>query len=184
MNSVHEWKIPKKSYLEGLRLSQKNAERLFSKANELFNKKQILAAFLIGLAAYEEVGKALLILKYWDDESISKNQWDKWFKDHKKKLITATERMVIAFKKLHAEIDGIEVSACELDKKDTDMIHNLIIMRTGCLYVDYNNDSQRFIEPELDEKTLFEYAKIVILTCTDYRNTLNQEISNKNIVLE
>jgi AbiV family abortive infection protein len=184
MGKTEQRMIPKTSYLEGLRLCKQNVERLSSKSLELHKQRQFLASFLIGFAAWEEVGKALFILKYWDKEYISQKQWKKEFKVHREKLIMSQHQRDIAFLKLHADKEYIEsiVSGKTVIMDDIEDIQKHIDMRTACLYVDYNNGLNKFIPPVIDEKTLAEYSINTIFKCADCYAAMTQEASNKKIV--
>jgi len=74
-------------YDRGLTLSEENAKRLIDDAKILFEEKRYLSAVYLAVQGIEEIGKALLFLKYKrEQKKITKSQWERVFMNHVKKL--------------------------------------------------------------------------------------------------
>jgi len=85
---VKEFPIPWKETLEGCRLSVENAERLAEDARILKRNNRAQSAYAIILDAWEELGKAVLLFRYFKQkEDISWKDWKKILRDHKHKRI-------------------------------------------------------------------------------------------------
>lgn len=76
-----------RDYDKGIRLSKENAERLIEDAKMLFESKKYPSAFYLAVIGIEEIGKALLLLKYKKEQKeITKTQWKNVFCFHQEKL--------------------------------------------------------------------------------------------------
>jgi AbiV family abortive infection protein len=79
--------FPLIDYNKGIMLSKENAKRLIDDAKMLFEAKKYPSAFYLAIQGIEEIGKALLFLKYKrEQKKITESQWEKVFMNHEKKL--------------------------------------------------------------------------------------------------
>lgn len=79
--------FPISDYDKGIMLSKENAERLIEDARMLFEAKKYSSAFYLAVQGIEEIGKALLFLRYErEQKKITKSQWERVFMNHVKKL--------------------------------------------------------------------------------------------------
>jgi AbiV family abortive infection protein len=60
------WKISKADDKNGILLCRKNAQFLIRKAKDAFKKTCYHGAYLLALAALEEVGKAVMIMNHYE----------------------------------------------------------------------------------------------------------------------
>lgn len=82
--------IEQARFSKGIKLSYENAKRLNILSVKYFQKKLYEGSFFLAFAAWEEIGKALMILeKKLNDEPISKTEWKNRLKSHRKKIETA-----------------------------------------------------------------------------------------------
>jgi len=78
--------IPWKELGNGVKLSLENAARLISDADLLLGKKRRASALVLLVVAWEEIGKAVLLLvHYKNHEDVGRRAWRKIFKDHQAK---------------------------------------------------------------------------------------------------
>lgn len=78
--------IPKSAFAEGLDLCEKNGEKLLKEAIQAFQRRTFVCAFILGFTAWEEFGKASLILEYWNEDFIKYDTWKKEFLSHRFKI--------------------------------------------------------------------------------------------------
>ena len=77
---------------KGITFSIENARRIINDAKMLFEANRYSSALYLAIQGIEEIGKALLFLKYKRDQgSITKSQWDKIFCCHTEKLRAVQE---------------------------------------------------------------------------------------------
>jgi len=75
--------IPWNDLEEGIRLSLKNAARLASDGDLLRGKGSMASALVLYAVAWEEMGKAVLLLKNWKNhQDVSGRSWKKIFRSH------------------------------------------------------------------------------------------------------
>ena len=78
--------IPCKDLKKGIELSLANAGRLTSDAMLLDEKKRTASAVVLLIAAWEEIGKAVLLLKHWiNHEDVRGRAWKRIFRSHSAK---------------------------------------------------------------------------------------------------
>lgn len=76
--------IPWEDTLEGCRLSIENAERLAEDSQVLRASSRLQTAYSVSLDAWEELGKAVLLYRYYKaKEPVSKDDWYQILHDHK-----------------------------------------------------------------------------------------------------
>ena len=163
--------IPKTAFAEGLTLSEKNGNRLHDKALQAFRRKDFVCAYILGFSAWEEFGKALLILKHWNEEFIERDTWNKEFIKHLSKIRRAK---YISDKALLEELGFLsEDVEIRLDEKYLRKMHE---MRTSsCLYVDFDFEEKVWKSPmQIDDK-LHNWVAEVIIAAEFSRRALQAE---------
>jgi AbiV family abortive infection protein len=90
--------IPWRKALEGCKLSIENAKRLAEDARLLKQNIRPQSALWVALAAWEELGKAVLLLRYYKQkENISKKDWFGVLRDHKSKRVAYVHSMDVLY---------------------------------------------------------------------------------------
>lgn len=80
--------IPWKEALKGCKLAIENAERLAEDSLVLKRNSRMQSAYSVSLDGWEELGKAVLLYRYYKtEETISKDDWKRILSDHKHKRI-------------------------------------------------------------------------------------------------
>ncbi len=75
--------VPYEELEKGIELSLKNAARLASDAELLFSKKRAASAVVLFETAWEELGKAVLLLKCWKShQGVKDGSWRTIFRSH------------------------------------------------------------------------------------------------------
>jgi len=75
--------IPWQETLEGCRLSVENAERLADDSRVLRASGRLQSAYSVSLDAWEELGKAVLLYRYYKTrEDVSDDDWNKILRNH------------------------------------------------------------------------------------------------------
>ena len=177
-------RIPKKTYREAVALCLENSERLQETAKTCFKYKQYLASFLTGLASWEEIGKALIIVKYWDDDFIPKKKWDKELKVHEEKIRVARRYWDISlFEKLGKEsiFANMIVEGTMGLVDDLDYVKRMIKLRTSLLYVNFGWSSGVWESPVCDFKKTEQSAAEALFMIDRCRYGLDRELARKNI---
>lgn len=133
------WKIPKEHYHRGLVLCWRNARRLLKLSDEAFGKECFHAAYLLGFASWEEIGKAAVLLNHWDDDSIKYKEYLHEIKNHKVK-ITEAEKLedFNLLELLNASPRWALIESGLEPKVDSDSLKKLLSKRLHSIYVDYN----------------------------------------------
>ena len=86
--------IPWEEALEGCRLSIENAERLAEDSIILQRNGRLQSAYCISLDAWEELGKAVLLYRYYKTKQpITEGDWYQILRDHKRKRIAMGNSM-------------------------------------------------------------------------------------------
>jgi AbiV family abortive infection protein len=84
--------IPWERALDGCRLAVENANRLAEDARLLRQNDRLQSAYSVSLDAWEELGKAVLLLRYWKQkQNISKADWSKVLRNHRMKRTVYVE---------------------------------------------------------------------------------------------
>lgn len=90
--------IPWRKAKGGCKLSVENAKRLAEDARLLRQNSRPQSALWVALTAWEELGKAVLLLRYYKQkEDISRKDWFKVLRDHKSKRVAYVHSMDILF---------------------------------------------------------------------------------------
>jgi AbiV family abortive infection protein len=80
--------IPWEETLEGCRLSIENAERLVEDSLVLRGSGRLQSAYSVSLDAWEELGKAILLYRFFSaKEPVLENDWKRILTDHKSKRV-------------------------------------------------------------------------------------------------
>ena len=175
------WKIPKEHYHRGLVLCWRNARRLLKLSNEAFEKDCFHAAYLLGFASWEEIGKAAVLLNHWDDVSIKYEEYRDEIINHEIK-ITEAEKLedfnlleILSAAPRKALIDsGLK------PKVDTDSLKRLLSLRLDSIYVDYNFKEKCWDVPFKEMK---KPAVGVIIKAAYARAYLHNELKYRGIRL-
>lgn len=127
------WKIPKDDYGEGIRLCRKNAKFLIRNADKAFKQGVFHGAYLLAIAALEEVGKAVVIMNHWEEDKITFEVYMNEICNHKLKVTLALtlidENMIEKYARTPREYGEIV-----LDEEHRDLLVNT---RTRSVYLDY-----------------------------------------------
>ena len=174
-------KIPKEHYHRGLVLCWRNARRLLKLSDEAFEKECYHAAYLLGFASWEEIGKAAVLLNHWDDVSIEYEEYRDEIINHEIK-ITEAEKLedfnlleIIRAAPRQALIDrGLE------PRIDTDSLQRLLSLRLDSSYVDYNFKEKCWDAPLKEMK---KPAVDVIIKAAYARAYLQNELKFRGIRL-
>jgi len=90
--------IPWEETLEGCRLSIENAERLVEDSQILKRNGRIQSAYSVSLDAWEELGKAILLYRYYKTkEPVSSDDWKRILRDHKRKRVAWVNSMDLLY---------------------------------------------------------------------------------------
>ncbi len=166
--------IPHADYNEGIRLCRKNAKSLTIKARNAFEKGCFHAAYLLAIAALEEVGKATVIIKYWNNENISYEKYKKEICNHELKTTLAItlidENLIEQFSVGPRE--HIEIILDE-NRRDT-----LVETRTRSIYVDYNFKEKKWVYPL---EKMDELASTAIRESRQALSLFGRELKHKGI---
>jgi AbiV family abortive infection protein len=145
--------IPWIETLDGCRLSVENAKRLAKDAQLLKENGKLASAFAISLNAWEELGKAVLLLRYWKQkQDISENDWFGVLCNHRKKRMAYVESMDI----LYGPAPSKEFPQLkdELTKKSKEWGNWFDLEREVGVYVDWVG---KWRSPSRIEKAAFEF---------------------------
>jgi len=86
--------------LEGSKLAVENAKRLAEDAELLRQNGRLQSAFSVSLSAWEELGKAALLFRYWkQEENISQKEWMKFLTNHRMKRAAYAQNLDILYPK-------------------------------------------------------------------------------------
>jgi len=90
--------IPWTEALEGCRLAIENAERLAEDSEVLRRNGRLQSAYSVSLDAWEELGKAALLFRYYQQEqNISSADWRHVLRDHKSKRVAYVKSMDVLY---------------------------------------------------------------------------------------
>lgn len=144
-------KIPSLKYPQGLTIIIENIFSLHDLAKTLFNEGHIRVSFVLAFTAWEEIGKADMLLDYWHKESITRKEWtsSRLFRGHLKKIQKARIRLgneiVDALIKTNPELnpDGNPIKV----HMNVRNLKNYEKIRNHCLHVGYDFKNQEWISP-------------------------------------
>ena len=143
--------IPNSKFHEGLELCERNAERLYRAAFQAFQNGNYLCSFILGFNCWEEIGKAFLILDNWDGDFIPQKKWGAEFMGHHTKIQKARYRrdQLLAGQILEGSEGVIDFKLVP----DIEYTKKMVVMRTACVYVDYDFKEELWKSPmELMER--------------------------------
>jgi AbiV family abortive infection protein len=96
--AMSSFPIPWAEALEGCKLSVENAKRLAEDARLLRDNGKLASAFSVSLSAWEELGKAVLLFRYWKaKQDISLRDWLGVICNHRRKQAAIVESMDILY---------------------------------------------------------------------------------------
>lgn len=144
-------KIEFAEYFDGLSLILKNADELHAIALDLFSQEKYRVAFFFAFTAWEELGKANMLLDHWHKKSISKVEWSssKLFKGHVRKIITQRNRMTYELIKnfLDNNPDKNPGNEPVVVRGNDDFLSTYQNIRNDCLYVGYDFKNNAWKNP-------------------------------------
>ena len=169
------YEIPKSDYLRGLRLCIRNSRKLLKLADDAFRRECYQAAYLLGFASFEEIGKGMVILNHWDDDFIS-------FRDYKYEMCNHKHKITLALKMINENImdyfnivpRGI-ISPPELDEEHRD---NIVYIKTESIYLDYDFEKKKWKRPI---KNMNESAIMVIRKAVEALSMISTEYKYRGI---
>ena len=173
--------IPKEQYHRGIILCWRNARRLLKLSDDAFQKDCYHAAYLLGFASWEEIGKAAVLLNHWNEESIEYEEYKKEIINHKYKITEAEkleeynllEMFRITPRKVLIE-SGIQRHV------DKDALKTLLSLRLKSIYVDFDFEEKCWNMPLKDMK---KAAIEVIIKAYYARAYLHNELKYREIRL-
>jgi len=145
-------------YDKGLTLSEENARRLIDDAKILFEKKRYSSASYLAIQGMEEVGKALLLLRYKrEKKEITKSQWKNVFCQHKLKLDEVQKAITKHVGKFRVfEGFGTAKKYWSDDRVQEWLVKALKREKDDFAYVDYDFQNQKWLIPFKPDKIDFE----------------------------
>ena len=165
--------LPKSKFREGYELSKANAIRIIDEAKYNFEKGFFATACYLGFLGIEEIGKAMLFLKYWDMDGISRDLWENEFKDHITKLHFVIRIIVRYIKDIWKRMPRIKPD------KTSDVSENMFdrgigkmhqLAKMWSVFVDFNFYSGKYIYPKDDyiSYRIESYANMLFDTGAGY----------------
>lgn len=169
--------IPKEQYYEGVRFCRRNARALYNKALEAFRKECFHASYLLGFAAMEEIGKAIVILNHWDDDQISFNEYKFEMCNHKHKITLAMKLVDDNILEVYHVVPR-EFNEMVPDTERRDLIVNT---RTGSIYMDYDFPTQDWKKPL---KKMDELAMSIIRHTSEAMSMFGNELKYRGLKIQ
>ncbi len=125
--------------LEGCKLAIDNAKRLADDAELLEQNGRLASAFAASINAWEELGKAVLLYRYWKEKrDISENEWTKIFCNHRRKRAAWVNSTDIVFQsKPRKPIEKLKNDLTEASKEWGEWFN---LEREVGVYVDWRRD--------------------------------------------
>ena len=167
-------------FLEGLRICEMNAEKLMNDAEKAFEEELYSYAYFLGFTSREEFGKALLFIKYWNENLINKNTWHKEFRKHEPKIIESGKvtdyDLLDEIKKIRPNANIILLGPLH-PKKEFLRLFNL---RNDTLLVGFNFDEQKWKSP-FNIKDIEQEASEMIRRAKNIRKDLSEKKEKMNI---
>ena len=168
-------KIPKEDYIEGVRLSRRNARRLLRYADEAMKKECYHAAFLLGFSSFEEIGKAIVILNHWSDDCIS-------YDDYRAELINHKHKITLALRLINENILEVFNAAPRdyISLRDLDVEHRdkILDTRMESIYVDYDFKNKCWKKPI---KRMDELASTVQMRAHEALSMFSNELKYRGL---
>jgi AbiV family abortive infection protein len=132
--------IPWTKALEGCRLSIENAKRLAEDAEFLKQNNRPASAFSLSINAWEELGKAVLLLRYHKQkQDISDRDWFRVLCNHRKKRAAYVNSMDILYPK-STPPKTVEQLKADLAKISVEWHEWFDLEREIGVYVDWATD--------------------------------------------
>jgi len=161
--------FPLTNYDEGVKLSEDNARRLIEDPKILLKNERHHSAVYLAIQGIEEIGKALLFLKYKKDQKeITKTQWEKVFCDHRRKIREVQE-------KITKHIGTVNVYEKFGDSKiywSNERVHEMLVNglkrnKEDFAYLNYDFSKQRMTIPaKLDIANFEALTKSIVIGYT------------------
>lgn len=180
-SSIMSRKIPKEHYHRGIVLCWRNSRRLLKLCDEAFSKECYLASYLLGFAAWEEVGKATVILNHWNEEHIKYKEYLMEVRNHKFKITEADKLEVPNL----VEILRLTTREALLDweyfrEPNLIELNKFLNLRLDSVHVNYNFDGHSWEVPRKDMK---QNALDVMVKAAYARTYLYNELKHRGIRL-
>lgn len=150
-------------------------------SDDAFLKECYHAAYLLGFASMEEIGKAAILLNHWESEFIAYKQYRSELLNHKKKITEAERLETLNF----VEVFNLVPREAIIDtdwvrEPNSEMITDLVNLRMDSVYVDYNFDENSWRIPPKEMK---EKAFTVLSKAYFARKYLHNELKHRGIRL-
>lgn len=171
--------MPKSMFAKGLELCEKNGERLLKDSIQAFQRRAFVCAFILGFTAWEEFGKASLILEYWNEDLVKYATWKKEFRSHRFKIHQAryiSDKTLLRGVSKELGLTQKDLQEIIVDEEYLKKVHE---MRKRCLHVDFDFKGKVWKSPiEIDDK-LHNWAVDVIMGAEFSKRALQSEKKRK-----
>ena len=112
-----------------------------------------ICAFYLGSIAWEEYGKAFLILENWDKEKIDREMWKNKFTRHRTKMgyvLRVSDRE----RRRRDSMLGMDFGNKDLKESiDEDFLKSIDDIRDSCRYIDFDFEEEEWKSPlDVDDK--------------------------------
>jgi AbiV family abortive infection protein len=132
--------IPWDQLKKGIELSLENAARLKNDADLLFANRRVGSAVALWVAAWEEIGKAVLLLKHWKlRQDIKGHSWRRIFREHSPKQSACFENRDLLWGK-----NGDEYRSEEMEKLRVSLRYTKEVLG---LYVNWVEEKKTWFSP-------------------------------------
>jgi len=170
--------------LEGCRLAAENAERLAEDSRVLGRNNRVQSAYAVSLDAWEELGKAVLLFRYFKQkEDISLEDWRQILRDHKHKRVAWVHSMDLLYGETPSKPVLQLKDALERAINEEDWGKWFDLEREIGVYVDWLDLKEHWRSPCQIDKALFhavpfdsEYWTVAaIFQCKHFREIIEGE---------
>ena len=145
--------IPWQETLEGCRLSVENAERLADDSRVLRASGRLQSAYSVSLDAWEELGKAVLLYRYYKTkEDISCDDWNHFLRNHtiKRVVWAQSQDLLYGIGEVKSIAQLKEAVKCAVETENSDGF--LKLERDVGVHVDWVGGESQWQSPcEIDE---------------------------------
>jgi len=132
--------IPCGELKKGIELSLENAARLKNDADLLYANSRMSSAVPLWVAAWEEIGKAVLLLKHWKlRQDIKGRSWKRIFREHSAKQSACFENRDLLWGK-----NGDEYRSKEMEKLRISLRYTREVLG---LYINWMEEKKTWLSP-------------------------------------
>lgn len=178
--------IPQARFEEGIKHCEINAFTAFREADKSLSQGDFRQAYLFGILALEETGKAGFLLEKMGQHQITINEWGDraTFLSHTAKIEKAKDihrqDLVDFFEKEFPALRGIKPEIIGWSEKE---LKELWIYRNKVLFVDYNFEKGEWASPQ-DIPDLEDRARVVLEKAQSAFLALEGQVENVGITPE